>query len=142
LSKEDRLLRVKEILENNHIKQKLCNLVQGLTFKDIDRAMKDIIAERQPTEAEQEELELREIAPEKFEPPIPALLRPDNTQSTHKIKYTTYTREQITWLFAQSEKSVQQEPIKEFNTNYKTYTPEEVAALIKGDYGSKKNSRK
>lgn len=145
LSKEERLLRAKEVLENQHTKQKLCNLVPGLTFKDIDRAMKDVISERQPTEKEQEELELREIAPEKFEPPVPALLRPPHLQGkqNRELRYESPTREQVAWLLEQSKKPIKsEEPIKKSNTNYRTYTREEVAALLNGTYNPENFKKK
>lgn len=128
LSKEDRLLRAKEILESTKIKQKMCNQMPGLTFKDIERAMTDVINERQPTEREQEELELRELAPEKFEPYIPQVEHP-----RREVTYRNPTREEVAWLLAQSNKPIEQEPVPE-KKDYPTYTREEVAALLRGDY--------
>lgn len=130
LSKEDRLLRAKEILESTKIKQKLCNQMAGLTFKDIERAMTAVIEERQPTEREQEELELRELAPEKFEPFIPQIDRPP----VREVTYRHITREECAWLLAQSNKPIEKEPAPKPNNNYRTYTREEVQALLRGDY--------
>lgn len=130
LSKEDRLLRAKEILESTKIKQKMCNQMIGLTFKDIERAMTAVLEERQPTEREQEELELRELAPEKFEPFIPQIDRPP----AREVSYRPMTREECAWLLAQSNKPIEKEPAAETNYNYKTYTREEVQALLRGDY--------
>ena len=125
LSKEDRLLRAKEILENNKIKQKLCNQMPGLTFKDIDRTMEAVLEERYPTDKELEELELRELAPEKFEPPIPAIDRPPKTEGP----WRPLTREDVARLMAASKKPVESEPVVTY-TDYHTYSPEEVQVLL------------
>lgn len=133
LSKEERLLRAKEILENNTTKQKLCNQMPGLTFKDIDKAMIAVLEERNPTDREIEELELRELAPEKFEPPIIAIDRPPKTEGN----YRPLTREETAALLAKSNKPVQSEPIPD-KKNYRTYTMEETVALL--NMGKKKEN--
>ncbi len=115
----------------------MCNQMIGLTFKDIERAMTAVLEERQPTEREQEELELRELAPEKFEPFIPQIDRPQ----AREISYRPMTREECAWLLAQSNKPIEKEPPVETNKTYRTYTQEEVQALLRGDYDPQ-NSKK
>ena len=90
LDKEQRLRKAYEILHSNDIKQDLCHRIIGASFKDIERAMKHVIAERQPTREEQEELELMELAPEKFALPDPVVERPHSD-----TKYRTYTPEEV-----------------------------------------------
>jgi len=84
-----------------------------------------VLEERYPTEKELEELELRELAPEKFEPPIPAIDRPPKTEGA----WRPLTREQVADLLAASRKPVEQEPIQTY-TNYHTYSREEVQLLL------------
>jgi hypothetical protein len=103
----------------------------GLTFKDIERTMVAVLEERYPTEKELEELELRELAPEKFEPPIPAIDRPPKTDGY----FRPLTREETAALLAASNKPVKDEPLPAY-TNYHTYSQEEVRFLLQ-DYKKK-----
>lgn len=131
LSKEERRLAATSILNDTNAKQKLCNSMPGLSFKDIERAMRDILAERQPTEAEIEEEELMEIAPEKFEPPT--LLGRKSTPG--KMKYRVLTPEETRVLIEASKAPFEPPPVSENSTKlYNTYTMEQAVALINGTY--------
>lgn len=127
LSKEERRAAATSLLHDNDAKQKLCNSVPGLSFKDIDRAMKDILSERQPTE---EELE-RIAVPEKYDPPF----LPGSKSGIKKMKYRTLTLEEVQALIAASEAPFTPETESEKpNRQYPTWTLEETLALIDGTY--------
>lgn len=111
-------------------KNKLCNSMPGLSFKDIERAMRDILAERQPSQAEIEEQELMEIAPEKFEPPVLP-----GRKTSGKMKYRTLTPEETQALIEASRAPFEPPPASENSAKpYNTYTMEQAVALINGTY--------
>ena len=91
--------------------------------------MKAVLSEIQPTQEQVEEKELREMAPEKFEPH--PLLKPQVPKG--QVRYRTLTREETQKLIEQSNKPIQSEP-KPAPKHYDTYLPEEVQALIEGTY--------
>jgi hypothetical protein len=127
LSKEERRAAATKILNDTNAKQKLCNACPGLSFKDIERTMKDILAERQPTEDELEEMAI----PEKFDP-IPL---PNSKQNGHKMKYKILTPEETQALVSASEAPFYTDPeSEEPKKHYPTYSLEETIALINGTY--------
>lgn len=128
LSPEERSRRAREILEDNDIKQDMCLKCPGLTHKDIERTMKAVLAERHIRDEPTEE----DLYPEKYGKE--SNLRQEVWRpSKKKVEYTTLTREQTAWLVEQSEKPINA-PLKKDSTKYRTYSMEETAALIKGDY--------
>lgn len=134
LSKEERRLAATSILNDTQAKQKLCNAVPGLSYKDIERAMKDILAERQPLDQELDEEELREIAPEKFEPPT--LLGRRSTPT--KMQYQVLTPDEAQALIDASSAPFEVEPVSEKPVRaHPTYSMEESVALINGNYDPK-----
>ncbi len=128
MSKEERLIRAKEILNSTKEKQKLCNSMPGLTFRDIEKAMVAIMEERQPSAKELEELEERSLHPEKYEPQ-------SISPSTGKPgEYRSLTREEVARLIAASKEPCINVAPSTWTDDYPTYSAEEVAALMKGNY--------
>lgn len=128
LSSEERAEKAREILEDCELKQDLCLKCPGLTHKDIERTMKAVLAERHIRKEPTEE----ELYPEKYgnDPnPKQEVWCPGN----RNVEYKPLTREQAAWLVEQSEKPIQKDESKP-KKEYKTYSMEEVAALMKGDY--------
>lgn len=101
LSREEKINRAHEILNSNDLKQTICNQILGTTFKDIDRAMLSIIKERQLTASQEEELELREKCPEKFEPQFDPEFE-FKLNSTSESSYRTYTKAEVSALLEAS----------------------------------------
>lgn len=120
-----------DILDSSKFKQRLCNKVNGLSFRDIERTMQNVLDENKPTVDEQEEQELRRIAPQKFNPDAILGVCPC---ANKKTEYRTLTREETRKLLEASNKPIQQEPSEPSRIKHKTWTREEVQALIAGDY--------
>jgi hypothetical protein len=127
LSKEERRATAAKILNDSNAKQKLCNACPGLSFKDIERAMKDILAEKLPTEEEIEKLAI----PEKFNPaPLIA-----NKTTTVKMRYKILSLEETQALMAASNAPFELPPVSDKAAKaHPTYTLEEAVALINGTY--------
>jgi hypothetical protein len=91
--------------------------------------MRNVLAENQPTPEEQEEQELRRIAPHKLDPDaIPG--RPFREKKT--AEYRALTREETRKLMEASNRPIENDPKP--TPKYDTYTFEEVQALIAGNY--------
>ena len=129
LDRAERRLRAQSILDSTQFKQRLCNRVPGLSFKDIERTMLNILADTQPTKEEIAEKELKRIAPQKFDPDIEIKL----LRKTKKITYRELTREEARKLVEASSIPVVSE-ISHHQAEYSTYTHEEVQALMDCNY--------
>lgn len=134
LNREERLSRATEILRNSDLKQSICHEILGCTHKDIDRAMRSVVDERQITEEQQEMLELEELAPEKFDPEITFIA---NKHAADPHEFQTYgepyTREQVAALLAASKAPPKVEPTEE-RMQYPTMTREEAEFLMTDHY--------
>ena len=127
LSQEDRLVRAEEILSSNELKQSISNEILGVTFKDIERAMRSVIAEKRPSREEQDQLELELAAPEKFEEPAPL---PFKSKKPVKKKYTRpLTQEEVTTLIEASKEQVKLERPPR-SLDYHTYTHEQIQGMV------------
>lgn len=101
----------------------------GSSFKDIEKAMRSILEERQPSAHEEEIRELEEIAPYKLQKEE---LFPQ-TKKYKKTKYTYYTEEEVKALMeAEGNKEITH--TRNADTWYDTYSPEQVAILMQGRY--------
>lgn len=56
LDRDARLAKAQNILGNMEHKQELCNSLVGLSFRELDKVLKDVIAERQVKEVEEEKV--------------------------------------------------------------------------------------
>lgn len=134
LSREERLSRANEILRSTELKQAICHEILGCTHKDVDRAMRAIIDQRQITEEQAEQLELEEMAPEKFDPEVTFIA---NKHAADPHKFQTYgepyTRQQVAMLLAASSAPTEMSPPVE-KTNYPTMTREECEFLMADHY--------
>lgn len=100
-----------------------------------------VINERQLTEEQVEELELQEIAPEKFDPEIQFKINKEHSNVKGDFRYTTYTREEVADLiFTSKAPYVQPEPLP--MREYPTYTQEDVAALMREQQEYKDRNKK
>lgn len=131
LERSERRRQAQQILDSPELKQQICNQMLGLSFRDIDKTMRNVLAENQPTPEEQEESELRRIAPHKFDPDAILESRIPRT-GRKKVTYKTLTREETRKLIEASNKPIENEPRPK--PKYDTYTFEEVQALLAGNY--------
>lgn len=127
MSRDERLRRAHEILKNPDLKQAICNQILGTTHKDVERAMISLIEERKLTAAQIEQMELEELAPEKFD--LEMDFKMSGTAAKPKNRYTTYTLEDVQVLIAAGDQPVAHKP-KE-HIDYPTYTLEDVQRLLK-----------
>ena len=127
LTGEDRSRLATEILHSTDLKQDICLQCPGITYRDIEKTMQAVLAERKY----KPELTEEELYPEKYgETPKQEVFRPRGS----KIEYRAPTREEVARLMRASEAPVKEE-IKPAKKDYgPPLTPEETAALIRGDY--------
>jgi len=126
LSKEDRAIRIQEILDSTDEKQAICNQIVGTSFKDIEKALVSIKGKVSDAE---------ELAQE-----IPEKVYPEKQSFDREIRASNLVEvmdpKEVAWLVEQSTKPL--EPIatpETFNhTDYDTYSLEEVAALMDCNY--------
>lgn len=145
LDREERVNRAHEILNSTELKQAICHKILGTTFKDIERAMEAVIKERQLTPAQEEELELRESHPEKYEPEFdPELEFKINKKAADPVKstgYRTLTREETAALIAASN-APYEPPAPVERVDYPTYTREQVQELLRDHFSYKEEEKR
>lgn len=145
LEREERLTRANEILNSTELKQAICHQILGTTFKDIDKVMIAVIKERQLIPAQEEEIELREAAPEKFEPEFDAELEFKlNKRAASPRKgggYREYTREEVAKLLAASEAPFEPPQVAP-RVDYPTYSREQVQELMREHYAYLEEEKK
>ena len=101
-----------------------------------------VINERQITEEQQEQLELEEMAPEKFDPEITFKVNKHASNIPRDpSNYGTYTREQVAALLAASKAPCEPSPVLE-KTEYPTMTREECERLVTEHFQYKENEKK
>ena len=142
LSREERLSRANEILKDTDLKQSICHQILGCTHKDVEKSMLAVVNERQITEEQAEQLELEEMAPEKFDPEITFKV---NKHASNVPKdsssYGAYTREQVAALLAASKAPCEPSPVLE-KTEYPTMSREECERLVREHFEYKDNEKK
>jgi hypothetical protein len=132
--REKRLSRANEILNSSDLKQAICNQILGCTFKDVERAMEAIVNERQLTPAQEEELELKQTAPQKFDPDLQFKLNKSAASPKREpSRYRTLTREEVAELLAASNEPIKSTPPLQ-PIDYLTYSREEVQELMRQHY--------
>jgi hypothetical protein len=133
LSKKDQLRRAHEILNSSDVKQAICNRIVGASFRDIERTMRGIINERQPSEEEQEMLEIMKSNPEKINPDV--LIYPVFSSKKHDMprRHNALTMEETRALLELGNKPIAQESSL-MQKNYPTYTQEQVQQLMAGTF--------
>lgn len=124
LSGDDRLRLASNILDSTEMKQDICLQCPGITYRDIDRTMKAVLAEKKPKRDPEEDL-----YPEKYGKTSKEVFRP----GIGKIEYRQMTREEVAELMRKSEEPIVVPEMGE-RREYRTYTREEVAALIACEY--------
>lgn len=130
-------------MNSTEVKQAICHKILGTTFKDIERAMDAVIKERQLTPSQEEELELKELVPEKFESFDPYIEFKLNKKAADPKKnaggYKTYTQEEVTELLNASDAPYEQPPMLTMPKSYPTYTREQVQELMRehNDYADR-----
>lgn len=131
MSREDRIERAKELLNDIQEKQAACNKVVGLSFKDIDRVLKAVIAEKKSNKSDDEDERLDN--PDKWGDRSGELLR-GSTKEANPLKGEAglpFTRDEVKWLLEQRDVILYEERPTSARS-YKTYSVHEVNALIKG----------
>ena len=107
--------------------------------------MNAIIKERQLTPEQEEELELKEVAPEKFEPEFdPDFEFKVNKKASDRYKPMTYrplTREECAALIAASNAPYEPEPVLD-RVEYPTLPREEAERLVREHYEYLENEKK
>jgi hypothetical protein len=130
LSMEQKKARADEILESYDYKQALCLRCPGVTHKDIDNTMKAILSERSSSKRVPKE---EKQFPEKYGKdvdPAEHIWRP----SGKKCEYVPLSEERTRELMAAKDTTIKSEPKPVNAKNYRSLEPEEVAALIQGNY--------
>lgn len=130
LGKEERTRRVHEILDSTDEKQAICNKIAGVSFKDIEKALKDLISNKRSKE-EQTRVELEEEVPYKLHPEMEVKSRPATANSLvpllDQAEVNRLVNESVT-----SKATEQAAPVAP--ESYLTYSFEEVAALMACNY--------
>lgn len=138
LNREERLKRADEILNNSELKQSICHQILGTTFKDVERAMNAIIKERQLTPDQIEELELKKIVPEKFEPEFDPdyefRVNKSASDRSRDVGYTTYTMEEVAALLAASRAPHKAPKPTTLRIEYEILSREECERLVQEHY--------
>lgn len=70
LSREDKVRKANAILADSDLKQKVCNQIVGASHKDIEKALKAVVATKAPSKEDEEAAELERDYPEKLDPDI------------------------------------------------------------------------
>ncbi len=133
LERAKRRKKAQEIIDSTDLKQRLCNKVNGLSFRDIEKAMSNVLKENKPTAEEVEEEELRRVAPQKLDP---VAKKDPLTLVNKKIKSKALTREEAYRLVLASDPPVEQDysPPSFISGKHEMWSQEEVQAIVIGNY--------
>jgi hypothetical protein len=126
LSRTDRAVRSKELLEDDELKQFICHRLLGTTFRDIDKVLKEEIAASKIKSEEESIYEEMEFSqPEKLDPDhLP-------TKRKHKaVKRGYYTPEETLKLIEADSNKKWMAAVSKPREITSTWTPEEMWALI------------
>jgi hypothetical protein len=95
MDKEERRAKAQEILDNSEMKQSICHEIVGVSFKDIEKAMKSILNEREPPKSSSEDMDdIVDYAPEKVYPDFHSY--GSGSLSFKPVsKETTYTKAEV-----------------------------------------------
>lgn len=119
----------------------------GVSYKDIEKALNAVLKERQITPAQQEMIELQELAPEKFEKDdlefeIRVSSPKSNTQylDPSSAAYRAWVTKLVSEYFEykSGKKKIIKEDKVQPQQNYRTYSQEEVRILLENS-GYKKS---
>jgi hypothetical protein len=132
LKREQRIQRAKEILDDLAEKQAICNKVVGASFKDVERALKDIISDRKVSSKTDEiDREVEELSPQKLRPELEVTRRAYDPAPTDML----LDPDEVNALLNATETSKATERVPELDPeSYRTYSFEEVAALMDCNY--------
>lgn len=137
LTRDEKVNRANEILNSAELKQAICHRILGTTFRDVERVMESILSERRLTQAQEEELELREMSPEKFEPEFDAdfefKMHEEAADSKKSRGYTTYSKHEVAKLMAASNAEFKPR-VPEEPKDYHTYSFAQVQELMHEHY--------
>ena len=124
LSREDKARRAQEILGSTDEKQTICNQILGVSFKDVERVMRDILAGVDSKSFEDE------LPEEKF-----GEVKPPIRQVVSAAIEEMLDPEYVNWLLNESSRSIAEvAPEPADPTKTPTYSEEEVAALMANNY--------
>jgi hypothetical protein len=149
LKHEEKLKKANEILKSTDLKQAISHQILGTSFKDIEKTMMSIINERQLTEEQEEQIELEQLSPEKFDLELDFKLNKSSsdksTMESKSYKYKTYTMAEVNALLEASRADTP--IIKEYREApavYEHISRETAERLVKEhyEYLAKKQNRK
>jgi hypothetical protein len=126
LSREDRVRKASAILSDPEYKQKICNEITGASYRDIEKALKSIVATKL-SEEDEEHAELERDHPEKLDPTI------GRVRAVKPIRLApVLDKKEVNWLINASNKPLaEDEPQRQ--KDYPSYSPAEIAELFKSD---------
>jgi len=127
LSNAHKLKRAHEILNDYKLKQDICNYILGASFKDVEKAMRSVIADRNPPDDLDDDMEKTEYK---------AFTKDDVGVSDLPIgkaapKYRVYTLEETQALIAKSNAPVEEPPHREITRYHETYSREQVEQWVR-----------
>ena len=140
MDREAKVARAHEIINSTELKQQICHQILGTTYKDIVKAMMSVINEKQLTPEQEEEQELRETYPEKYEPEFDPLIEfKVNKHAADPSRkkgnpYREYTREEVADLIAASESEWIPPEKPAARQDYPTYSREQVESFMRDHY--------
>lgn len=94
-----------------------------------------VINEKQLTEEQTAQVELEQIAPEKFDPDLQFKINKHASNVKKDMQYKVLTREETAALVAASHAPHVAPPSHFQRTDYPTYTREQAEALVREHYG-------
>lgn len=133
IERDEKVARAHQILNSTELKQAICHKILGTTFKDVEKAMEGVLKERQLSPDQEEELELRDSHPEKYEgefyPDVEFKKNKDAADPVKNTGYTTYSKYEVAELMAAS--SAEYTPSEpEPMSDYPTYSREHIEQFM------------
>jgi hypothetical protein len=116
LSREKKALKAAEILHDSDFKQKLCNAAPGISHRDIDKVLHEVIGARLPIVEKPIEEEIEEQ---------PRVVVRNGCKMVYLLNQTEVNQ------LIQASQSEPASIARTMPAKYPTYSKEEVAALIK-----------
>lgn len=126
LSNAHKLKRAHEILNDYKLKQDICNYILGASFKDVEKAMRSVIADRNPPDDLDDDMEKTEYKAFTKDDVGVSDLPVAKTTSRYKALSLEETQE----LIARGNASVAEPPHK-VSRYYETYSQEQVEQWVR-----------
>jgi hypothetical protein len=128
LSREERFFLAKELHESTDLKQEICNEIDGVSFRDIEKAISDFLVEQKPSKTKRAKTtHPKQAKLDSFEE---TELQPERSFTKLRVEYLLNLQE-VNLLLSASEEPLADHK-RQVESDYPTYDQSETLKLLEG----------